>query len=275
MKSLHFIVWSVLLSHALSWGDVHQSSDQKKSPFGFDAAVLVAARTLPLAALPSAQGGYSLGFWDRRDPEKPGSLWKYGYLRPMVTLQSIGVTNRAFAEVELFPVSLLGFSAGSGLQHRTGFSRQFECKLEDCGGVIRRNFVRTQMVGGAGKWVFVYRLRYDWVSLSSSNPRPMLEENATILGAPGGDQMVTQTPLLFYQAHQDFQFGLQMIQSRFVQSGTLSTTLFGFAAIPRGNLLWILGAGTFQASTIPTGPTAILALQWTAQKQAGLLPWSQ
>lgn len=253
-----FRVSALLLSLFSLRAEAHWDA---QSNFGF--------RSYPAGAMLTAQGGWSHKLWGTSH-EEPG-LWKYGYLRPWLQLQSIGVTSRAAAEIEVFPVSVLGFAAGSALSNRTTDRvDDFNCEWVRCDGGLSRDYLRSIAILGAGRWVLVGQARYD--RFYSNDARPFREELSALVAKSGSDDLRTLGAALTYKLNENWRAGVLTSAQEFIASGSRNESLLGLGQWSDGQLRVSISAGTFVSTHQVRGLNIQGQVTWAFKDGLGLLP---
>jgi len=239
----------------------------------------LSARSVPLAAIVSGSLGYGYLLWGENPlPKLPpiGSatngapVWKYGYIRPNVTAQTIGLTNRATAELEVSPISPIAFAIGQGYHGKINYSGQFDCTLVACGSLLSRTFARAQLVLGAGGFFGGLFVRQDWISHTTTD-RPFVEESATLLGAPGSDRLQSGTLALGYTISPKWMVGANYTIQRFDISGTSNANAFGWVNHIYNQWGFLLGAGSYVSTHQGLSPTIIGMVQVVGARALSLL----
>lgn len=204
-------------------------------------------------------------------PEDGTPSWQFGYIRPAVYFQTAGLMNRATAEIEFFPVSIIGFAIGQGFHSRPNISSQFDCKSVQCHGWLNRTSIRAQMVLGAQGIFTAFVLRKEWVTTTTQGGRPFSEEGMGIVGASGGDQLLTSVWALGYQFHPKWSVGGQVIRGASIQHPNRSLTSVAFLNHFRGNTSYILGAGNYLSDFMKPGFTAVAMITINGLRPIGFL----
>jgi len=159
----------------------------------FDLTGGIQGRTLPaLGAELYAESGYNQLLWGKKNEPKD---FLYGLIRPSVQLTSSAVINAAKAEVELFPLSIIGFSAGSQIIHSNFDFPFFDCDIVDCDGEFRRNFVEAKMVLGAKGFIALGNYKIDTLTGNDSS-KPMADWRNVIVGNNKRDTQIEKKLLL-------------------------------------------------------------------------------
>ncbi|MBL7716140.1 MAG: hypothetical protein JNL01_11810 [Bdellovibrionales bacterium] len=182
-------------------------------------------------------------------------LWHYGYVRALLNVQTAFVMNRVTAELEVFPVSILGFAVGQGVHQTPAMSQQFDCKLDSaCKGVLDRTSIRAQALVGYQKFFGLLVARKEWIRQNAS-AKPFTDEGLGIRGAPGRDQFVSMNGAFGYQLDSKWVTGIQFMKARSVILSEDSLTSLFFVTRFSGVTSYTVAAGTFRSDHVKLSPT--------------------
>ena len=215
----------------------------------FDLTGGIQGRTLPaLGAELYAESGYNQLLWGKKNEPKD---ILYGLIRPSVQLTSSAVINAAKAEVELFPLSIIGFSAGSQIIHSNFDFPFFDCDIVDCDGEFRRNFVEAKMVLGAKGFIALGNYKIDTLTGNDSS-KPMADWRNVIVGNKKRDTQIEKKLLLGKV------FGTQMVgflseNVQFIGSEERKESYAAVYQFRKNDTSYMIGAGAFHTSQEPMG----------------------
>lgn len=234
------------------------------------------ARTVPFGGSFSGTLGYGKLLWGSDPgPSLPiigppsGEIpnWKFGYIRPSLTLQTIGFTSRSLLELDLFPISIVGITLGQSFHYRLDRASQFDCSLVNCNGYLSRTYVRAQAIVGVGQTAVMAWAQY--ASVGALGSLPILEETWALVSAPSSDSLATLTVTAMYRLQDDWVLGLLGSQGRFITSGNHSFTSLGYANYFTGRWGFFLGAGTYSSSHQDLSPTVYGMIQFMGKRPMG------
>lgn len=244
---------------------------------GFDSQAGVIARNYPIGARASVTGGYTATLWaddplPDPDPEvfAPVPAWRYGYVRPVISLDSSYVISRGSAEVEFFPISVFGLAAGTSVASRGGFDfPDFDCERISCDGTLRKKHLRSQLVLGAGGWSFLWKNRIDWFEAGSA-ARPFLDDLSNLVARPGRDELRSATAALGYRLNGRWMTGLAVDLQKFSGSGSHNQGTYWI--LNGRSRAWraLAGAGVYRSSHQELEPSVFLDLRWIGRRGPGL-----
>lgn len=233
-------------------------------------------RSYPFGAIATGQVGYGFLLWGPSPmeilpaagpPAKPPD-WKFGFTRLWANIQTIGLVNRASAEWEVFPVSIFGLAVGQGGHARVDQSSIFDCAVNQCGGFFGRTYLRSQLIVGAKGLFLLSHVRFDWIYPDSN--RPFVEDHSTLLGAPGGDRLLTTSLMLGYLIREGMAAGITYQRAWFMDSRNHHFSAAGVFNWFFGRLGVSVGAGAYGSSHQDIGPTFGAQIQWVGQRPLAL-----
>ena len=219
------------------------------APKNVDLSAGLQGRTLPaLGAEVYADAGYNQLFWGKKD--KPTDVF-YGLIRPSIGLSSSGVINSIKGELEVFPISFVGFSAGRQIIVSNYNFPFLDCYTVACTGQYERNFVESKMVLGYKGWVAMGNYKVDSLN-SPSETRPMADWRNVIVGEAGEEVQVEKK--LFVGKF----FGHQMIGAlienvQFLGSRERKESFAAVYQVRKDKTNYMLGVGGFHTDQQPMG----------------------
>jgi len=232
---------------------------------GWDYSCGAGIRTLPFGSSAFGSLGYGKIFWG----EKEGAdSYKYGYFRPGVRVQSSGLTNRAEAFLDFYPISFLGFSVGHYEGVRFTDTRTVNCVTAECRGLIGSSFVRSKFLAGYARFFFMAGAELHF--LRSSSAKPFSEETSSLVGQTGGDKLFSYDLSLGLSLRDNLRAGLLHQGQRMINSGSANDLEALFFQWSRGALSIVPGAGLYHSTTAARSPTFFLALRWVGVPSVGL-----
>jgi len=110
-------------------------------------------RTYPLTGIFEVDLGYNHLFWG----DKTSVL--YGYLRPNISYGEMGVYRIATTAFDFYPVSFFKIRAGLSREMSHVLRRDLDCSQIDCQGVIKHQFIESQLLLGAFSYFTSLRYR--------------------------------------------------------------------------------------------------------------------
>jgi hypothetical protein len=244
-----------------------------KSEAGLDYQFNSAGRTYPIAAFFGGQVGWSEILWGERSPTAVGAPeWRYGYVRPNVQAQTIGLTHRLSAEVEVFPISILGFAVGSNRSIRNLEEYpDFDCKTLVCDGTVNRDHFRVTALSGVGAWAFVGSWRRD--QMYTRDEREFFDDGTTLKASGRGDRSIGWVVAASWASSEMWRWGLAQNEQFLDGDGQpRNQSVLGFAQRSWGEHRLTLSAGRFESTHQSPGLTLQFGYTYLFQRGPGLLP---
>lgn len=215
----------------------------------FDLSAGIQGRTLPaLGAELYADAGYSHLLWGKK--EEPKDVL-YGLIRPSIGVASSGVINGVKGEIEIFPISILGFAVGRQYVNSNFDFNFLECSKITCEGEFQRNYVETKMVLGHKGFIIMGSFKVDTLT-SPSESRPMADWRNVIVGDPGED-VQHDKKLIIAKIFHNHMVGVLMENTRFIGSGEMKESYAAIYNVRYSKTSYMLGVGTFKSDQQPLG----------------------
>lgn len=213
-----------------------------KSKFDFSGGIQ--GRTLPsFGAEIYAESGYNQLLWGKKENKTD---FKYGLIRPSIGASTSAVINSIKGEIEFFPISILGLSAGKQIIHSNFNFPFFDCTEIACTGQFERNFIETKMVLGLKGWIAVGNYKMD--TLNSPDPnRPMADWRNVIIGEADHEVQIEKKLLVGKMIGQEL-FGVMYEHVQFQGSREMKESFIGVYQTASKNNLYLVGAGTFHTN---------------------------
>ncbi len=213
-----------------------------KSKFDFSGGIQ--GRTLPsFGAEIYAESGYNQLLWGKKENKTD---FKYGLIRPSIGASTSAVINSIKGEIEFFPISILGLSAGKQIIHSNFNFPFFDCTQIACTGQFERNFIETKMVLGLKGWIAVGNYKMD--TLNSPDPnRPMADWRNVIIGEADHEVQIEKKLLVGKMIGQEL-FGVMYEHVQFQGSREMKESFIGVYQTASKNNLYLIGAGTFHTN---------------------------
>lgn len=219
------------------------------APKNVDLNAGIQGRTLPaLGAELYAETGYNQILWGKKE-EKKDVL--YGLVRPSLAVSTSGVINSVKGELEVFPISILGFSAGRQIIHSNYDFPFFECDQITCQGEFVRNFVESKMVLGYDGWVVVGNYKIDTLR-SPNRDTPIGDWRNIIIGEPG-EEVQIEKKLIFGKQFSNKLLGVLIENVKFQGSGQRRESFAAIYQETRDKTNYMIGAGALHTDEQPMG----------------------
>jgi hypothetical protein len=219
------------------------------TPSKFDLSYGVQGRTLPaLGAELYADSGYNQLLWGKK--ENPKDIL-YGLIRPSLGASTSAVVNSAKAEIEIFPISFIGFAVGRQYQNSNFEFPFFDCDAVTCKGEYQRNYIESKMVLGFKGWILLGNYKVDTLR-SPNSTVPMADWRNVIVGEPGEEVQIDKK-LLFGKVFSNKMLGVLIESTKFEGSGELKESFAGIYQVRHKDTNYMMGVGGFHTDQQPMG----------------------
>jgi hypothetical protein len=214
----------------------------------FDLSAGVQGRSRPtIGAEAYVDSGLNKVFWGEKNEPKD---FLYGLIRPSLGVSTSAVINSAKAEIEIFPISFLGFSVGRQYMNSNFEFPFFECKEVTCTGEFQRNYVEMKMALGLKGWILVGNYKVDTMT-SPNDDEPMADWRNVIVGNPGEEVQIDRK-LLFGKIFGNKLVGVLAEYTQFLGSREFKESYAAVYQFKKNNTAYMFGAGSFYSSQQPT-----------------------
>ena len=254
-RNWKFGAWFFLLGHGVALS----------AQANWDYLVGGAARLRPLGAAFYGQLGYGELLWGE---PKPGDF-RYGYFRPLLKLQTSGVVTRSDLEFQIYPISFFGIEMWQSESFRLTDISTIDCLQSSCQGVLSRTYMRARLFGGYGP--FFLGGSTQWASLRvSSSGLSLADESSVLVGAEGGDQLLSHEAFAGVKVTDRESVGLYLYTDRMATTGNHADHESLYLRVARGAWTYTAGAGLYQSSTQARGMTFYGVIVWTGRSSIEL-----
>jgi hypothetical protein len=215
----------------------------------FDLSYGVQGRTLPaLGAELYADTGFNQLLWGKKENSKDVL---YGLIRPSIGGSTSAVVNAFKAEVEVFPISFLGFAVGRQYQNSNFEFPFFDCERVTCKGEYQRNYIESKMVLGYAGWIVMGNYKVDTL-LSPDKEVPMADWRNVIVGEPGEEVQIDKK-LLVGKIFGHQMLGLLIENTLFEGSRERKESFAAIYQLRKKDTSYMFGAGGFHTDQQPMG----------------------
>lgn len=223
-------------------------------------------RTYPIGAQIAASGGLAYSFWGDT------KTWKYGYARAGLNLMTSAVVNRAGIELQVFPISIFGISAGYDTGTRNFIPKWLDCNLYECTGRVDRKHMRAALVAAYSGFSFMFIARYEELRGFNSTSKLVFDETTLVLAKRDGESVFTMNPVLLYQVGERTNVGLVSLYTRALNTGGYSH-LYGpivsHSTSPKFNILAGIGLNT--SPVVHSGLCGFFQLQYNIKPSLSVM----
>ncbi len=253
-KSLHriFSLFCIMVAATLTNPQTSLADWDWKAGFG--------GRNTPFGASGSAEIGYGQLLWGEAGPGK----YLYGYIRPLVRYQGVGVVSRGDLGVDLNPVSFLNFRGGVRARYRmVGGFDTLDCGSSLCEGLITSPFAQSSiLLGGLG---FYFGAAYGWERLThGDSSMRFAEEFSSLYGAPGTDSLVNADFMLGREIVGNWSTGLVWQRNWMLKLGSSNDFRGVFARNKWEKWSGLVGVGLYESSTRASSPVFFFQAEFQA-----------
>ena len=234
-------------------------------PGQLDYSVRAVGRSYSLGFLTEGTAGYSQPVWG-----DPASGPMFGYVRPSAAFGTSGLTNVARADIELYPVSILGVRLGRSWTHRANKLPGFDCKSMRCDGWVGESLVALRALAGLGNWFGAFD--YEWRFFDrSEDSRPLAESFLGFALSPAGDQTRTGRGTVGYRLSPRWSVGLQGARSFALSSSGRGAMDVAFVRSQGSVWTWLVGTGRFAGTPVFGSQfVGVFMVQWVGLTKLGL-----
>jgi len=236
------------------------------SDFQPDLKVGINGRTYPIGAQIVGNLGVSYPLWGDT------GAWKYGYVRGGINLMTSGVVNRAGLELQVFPISILGISAGYDTGVRNFIPKWLDCDRYECVGRVDRKNVRVNLVAAYSGFSFGFLARYEEFKSFASSSKLVYDETTLLVGQHSGENVFTMNPVVLYQVADRMSVGFMSLYSHAIDTGG-SSNLYGpvmtYAPEPKLNIL--AGVGLDASPIVNSAISGFFVLQYNIKPSMSVM----
>ena len=216
-------------------------------------------RTLPFGASGLAELSYSSLLWGESGPGKI----LYGYIKPLIRYQGVGLANRGDLAVEVHPISFINLRAGLRSRYRfLGNFDTLDCATANCTGLLTSPFATASFVLGYGSYFL--SAAYGWEQLThTDSSRRFGEEFSSLYGAPGTDTLTNLDLIAGFNINSSWSAGgiWQRFQMQTLGSSNDFKGLFGRKKWDQWSAIG--GVGAYESTTkSPAGPVLFLQAEF-------------
>ncbi|MGE0615153.1 MAG: hypothetical protein AB7P04_05905 [Bacteriovoracia bacterium] len=258
---------SVSLGHAQESSSDSLSGSNTAKLSGIDYSAALRARSYPFGANLGITGGFA-----RKHEWTPGSNWKFGYVRASASYETSVVLNRLIAQIDVYPISILGVSFGQSYGWRAFDNSAFDCTVFVCRGLLRRTYLEARSILQAWRLTLVNSARFEYL-VPSDDSRPgaqFSDESSVLPGASGGDHLFRYEGALVYEIREHLHAGGLFTWSRMSGTDTTQDAEYAIVKWDNGPWSWVGGVGMFYSDRKPRALSFVLSLRWTGANELGL-----
>lgn len=232
----------------------------------WDLSLATGGRNLPRGASINVSGGYGHLLWG----EKKDQEFLYGFVRPYLTLATSGLVNSYETGISIFPISILGFHFGRNESYRATTIHTIVCDFSICGGGLSRQFYKITGAVGYGSIFLTGQYGVSGIGVQS-NLKSFADENSTLIGKAGGDDLLESDLALGYKIDETLVAGLYYGEKKMLGTSNSNQTWLLIGRKKFGDYQVGGGFGQYQSTTyISPGFTFALGVKWVPFPSIGL-----
>jgi hypothetical protein len=217
-------------------------------------------RSFPIAMVLRNSFGSGVKFW--------GGSHKalYGYVRAGANIDTSVVVNTVGGQIDFFPISFLGFSAGSTRTYRNFDPIQFECDKVECRGDVKRNFVAAKMGLAYGPVYLMAHAERFQQELANPTGRQFADEQTSLIARAEGDEMERFSATLGYNLSDGYSLAGHFVNQEMLENKNISQMKLLLLRKQYGAWSYVAGAGLFRWKEDIDVATAIFSLMWDGSR---------
>jgi len=195
----------------------------------------------------------------------------YGYTRASAYGQTSGVINGAGAQVDLYPVSFLGFYAGGKLVKRsTDELGTFNCTTTVCDGNMTRSYFGSKLGLALNGIFLLIDGKIEKVEMDNRVGN-FAEETGTLMAHSGSDNLTQVTSILGYDIDSALSLGVLVQHSQMEKIKNKSVMSLGMTRYKWNDYSVMVGLGQFHTRQSTDHFTVMALFSWTGDKGVQLL----
>jgi hypothetical protein len=234
---------------------------------GFEPSVSALARSYPLSGSLNAKLGYSAVLWGQPGNENP---W-FGYIRPSIGGATAGSYNSGNAEIAVFPISFIGFSAGGESISNGADYRAYDCDTYGCRGKFWRTYASASLALGAGPFFLVGRGKVEKLKQHPDQALDFIEPTSGLAAQQNGDELKTATGVLGIKISPSWIVAYTYSWSEMKEVDGQSQTNLGLIMWNLGTWKLAVGGGAFHSELKEKEATGVLRIEWQPIAPIGFL----
>jgi hypothetical protein len=224
----------------------------------FDFTFFSGARSYPLGLAAAGIAGYGVPVWG--NPGKGQVM--YGYLRPVVKLQSSGTVQNTEARIDLYPISFAGISLGVNPTYRLANFVSIDCSALKCKGLLNRSYARANLMLGLSGFFLGGSAKITQVKVPDSTLGFYDEQSSISAQSGGSDTLKSGEVFTGYSWGQGNAAGFYLTSDRYDGSENNNTALSAYYQLRTDKIQVVIGSGTFRSSLQDLGFTAYVTFRY-------------
>ncbi len=229
-----------------------------------DFGVVALGRLKTPAFIAEAQGGLTQVLWG--DPETNPI---FGYVRGSAAARTSGVANGYRAQLEIYPVSLLGLTLGTQGLYRSVDAPGVDCVSYECRGWVQSHYLQIRsVIGFAGNFAQIQYQR-DFFEARATLPIPLFDSMTMLPLVGSGDRARSWTAVLGRNFTPTWAGGALWLHSKSPVTRTHTGNSAIFARWTPADLAYTLALGRADSTIAGVGAQALVTVSWWPKPRVG------
>ncbi len=218
-------------------------------------------RSYPIGFYSDAVLGKGLKLWGKKKSKKDAL---YGFIRPSLTYQTSVLVNSARGQIDIYPISFLGFYAGKDYTSRQVNIATFDCDSVVCKGNLERGYYGARMAVAAGPLVLMSDNKVERVEMKDKIGT-FVDERATLLARSRYDYVTKHQLILGVKFSEQILFGTLFIKHymKYYKNSSLMSHLF--TQYSRKRWSYMVAVGKFQTRLDHDVFSVAAVIKWNGQ----------
>jgi len=226
-----------------------------------DYSVQTTVRTYPMGASLDADIGYGYKFW-----ESSKNKAFYGYMRPSAQVKTSGLVNYISQQIDIYPISFLGFYGGRSTGFRNLNELQgFDCANSvNCGADVTKGYAGANLALAYKNFILLNLYRIEEVDYDTNDL--FIAEETSNLVVSDNDKIKSLTSVLGYKLSETKMLAILNVSYKSDDYNQKSNMLMGLAQLTKDKSSYQLGLGTFRNRNKKNHFSALFMYKWSGAK---------
>lgn len=222
--------------------------------YGFDAVY----RSYPLSASLMAKLGYGLRLWGSEAGESP----LYGYIKPEIRYVSAGTYNSGSIRLKIFPISVLGVTAGAEAIANHDRYRAYDCVTYNCQGKFTQTFIEGTVALGWRAWFLLSKAGIEDMKQGRGQGLDFIIPAYGLVARADGDRLKYVVGVTGLKLNDSWTLAYSYIWAGMQEIAGQSQAHLGLINYHLGEFKIAVGGGVFHSEIKDKEATAVVRLQW-------------
>ena len=217
-------------------------------------------RSYPISAILNAKLGYGWTLWGATGDDAV----MYGYLKPELKVSTLGSYNSGLLQVQVFPISFLGFIVGAETVSSSANYPAYDCVTYRCTGKSWQTFVEANLVLGVGPVFLIGRAGVEDWHQAPDQDRDFINSNYGLALKQQGDRVSFAGGVTGYKLDEEWMilYSYMWLQAHEIKGQ--SQTNLALVQWSSGDWKLLGGVGSFESELKNKQTTVFLRLKWNA-----------